>query len=130
VAPRLTLISGLGGVPFRLLLPHSLACLLPYFGRKVFAGRFSEGVSGSTSNRLRISSKLSQNLPGACRQRGLRIQQQCRAQASQTNSRNRLIITTTPHIVNHSSPHRRKCQAQMFRSFRISWFRGLASTTF
>ena len=33
------------------------------------------------------------------------------------NSRNRLIITTPPHIVNHSSPHRRKCRVQMFQSF-------------
>ena len=52
-------------------------------GAKVFAGRFSEGVSGPNSNRVRISSKLS-------------------------NSRNCLIITTGLHIVNRCSKHRKK----------------------
>ena len=52
-----------GGIPFRLLLPHSLACF-PFFGaQKVFAERFSEGVPGFP--RIRISSKLSQTLTGA-----------------------------------------------------------------
>jgi hypothetical protein len=74
----------------------------------VFAGCFSEGVPGLTFNRARISSKLSQHFIGVRRQRRLRIQQTAVTQASQTNSRNCLILTTTLHIVNRSTVHRRK----------------------
>jgi len=57
---------------------------LPSLSAKVFAGRFSEGVPGLKFSRVRISSKLSQDFPGACHPRRLRIQQDCRTPASQT----------------------------------------------
>src|ERR1019366_5360663 len=44
------------------------------------------------------------------------------------NSRNRLIITTTLHIVNHSAVHRRKggFKDAKFQGFRVSRFQSLA----
>jgi hypothetical protein len=92
-------------------------------GAKVFAGSFSEGAPVSLPTGyvfLQSSAKVS---PEPVFSAVAHPTGQPSTGIARLNSRNRSIITTPLHIVNHSSLHRRKEQnskSQGFKSLKVS----------
>ena len=109
-----------GGVPFRLLPLHSLACF-PDFCFLPRAQRFSQDVSARACPVafptgyviLQSSAKI---FPEPVTSAGGASDRTAVYRQARLNSRNCLIITTRLHIVNQSSTHLKRAGVQGFRA--------------
>jgi hypothetical protein len=114
VTPRLTPL-GFGGVPFRLLLLHSLACFLGFYSL-ARALRFSQNVSARASSVLSYRPRpyffraQPRFFPEPDASANCPANQTTAHRQARLNSRNLLIIASDLHIVNHSTLHLRERQ--------------------
>lgn len=113
MTPRLTPHSGseaLRFVCFSCIASRVSRFFLKKPGAKVFAGHFSEGVFSLAFQTEAVFLQSSANIFAKSEGGATTQPFRPRTQASQTNSRNLLIIARDLHIVNHSAAHHREKQ--------------------